>query len=137
MVLFHFLPAFIMKRAAEAEPNCEYDYFSDEDDAWEHAMVRSLDRTEQLGGALGPLFSFRLQQIGRRRRWRETTDHFQFNATLVQERDTTPGDNLGSTSPRPCTVPSEIKSYHLLARMISSTSPFKRMGSPMRFVPPI
>ena len=121
----------------EAEPNCEYDYFSDEDDAWEHAMVRSLDRTEQLGGALGPLFSFRLQQIGRRRRWRETTDHFQFNATLVQERDTTPGDNLGSTSPRPCTVPSEIKSYHLLARMISSTSPFKRMGSPMRFVPPI
>ena len=72
----------------------DYDYFSD-NEAWEQAMVRSLDRTEQLGGALGPLFSFRLQQIGPRRRWRETTDHVQYHATLVQERDSVPGDNLG------------------------------------------
>ena len=72
-----------------------FQYFDDEDSDWEHAMVRSLDRTVQLGGALGPLFEFRMEQIGRRRRWRETTDHAQFNAVLEQQRDATDGDNLG------------------------------------------
>ena len=90
MTMFHFLTAFIMKRALEEEE----DYFSG-DEAWEQAMVRSLDRTEQIGGALGPLFRFRLEQIGRRRRWRNTTDHAQFHATLHQERDPVPGDNIG------------------------------------------
>ena len=78
-----------MKRAVEE------DYFSSDDDAWEQAMVRSLDRTEQLGGALGPLFHFRMDQIGRRRRWRETTDHTQYHAVLEQMRDAVPGDNIG------------------------------------------
>ena len=71
------------------------DYFDEDDDAWEHAMVRALDREEQLGGALGPLFDFRMVPTGRRRRWRETTDHSQFHAHLEQQRDATDGDNLG------------------------------------------
>ena len=72
-----------------------FGYFSDDDDAWEHAMVRSLDREEQFGGALGPLFQFRMDPIGRRRRWRDTVDHSQFHAHLEQGRDATPGDDLG------------------------------------------
>ena len=36
-----------------------------------------------------------MEQIGRRRRWRETLDHSQFNARLEQLRDATDGDNLG------------------------------------------
>ena len=71
-----------------------FQYFSD-DSEFEHAMVRSLDRTEQLGGALGPLFAFRMQPVGRRRRWRETVDHTQFHAHLEQPRDATPGDDIG------------------------------------------
>ena len=71
------------------------DYFDEGDDAWEQAMVRALDGEEQLGGALGPLFDFRMEPIGRRRRWRETTDHSQFNAHLEQQRDATDRDNLG------------------------------------------
>ena len=69
--------------------------FEDEDDAWEHAMVRSLNREEQFGGALGPLFRFTMEPIGRRRRWRETVDHSQFHARLEQGRDATPGDDIG------------------------------------------
>ena len=71
-----------------------FHYFSG-DEELERAMVRSLDRTEQLGGALGPLFEFRLQQIGRRRRWRDTVDHSQFTAHLEQPREATSGDNIG------------------------------------------
>ena len=71
-----------------------FDYFSDDSD-FEHAMLRSLDREEQLGGALGPLFHFRMQPVGRRRRWRDTVDHTQFHAVLEQPREATPGDNLG------------------------------------------
>ena len=70
-------------------------FFDENDEAWEHAMVRALDRTEQLGGALGPLFDFRLAPIGRRRRWRDTTDHSQFHAHLEQLREARPGENLG------------------------------------------
>ena len=85
-----------MKRAAEPEEN----YFSsDEDDAWEHAMVRAVDRPrvreEQVGGALGPLFTFQLERVGRRRRWRETVDHSQYHAVLNQHREARNTDNLG------------------------------------------
>ena len=69
--------------------------FEDEDDAWEHAMVRSLDREEQFGGALGPLFRFRMEPAGRRRRWRDTVDHAQFHAVLEQGREARTGDDLG------------------------------------------
>ena len=95
MVLSHFLPDVTMKRSS-TEREEEENYFSgDEDEAYEHAMVRSLDREEQLGGALGPLFHFRMEPIGRRRRWRDHVDHSQFHARLEQMRDATPGDNLG------------------------------------------
>ena len=77
--------------AREAEG---FQYFEDEDD-FEHAMVRSLDRSEQFGGALGPLFRFRMEPAGRRRRWRDTVDHSQFHAVLEQGRDARPGDNIG------------------------------------------
>ena len=83
-----------MKRTHEdAEP--EENYFSSDDEVWEHAMVRALDRTEQLGGALGPLFTFRMEPIGRRRRWRDTVDHAQFHAHLEQAREARRGDDLG------------------------------------------
>ena len=72
-----------------------FNYFSDDDSNWEHFMVRALDRVEQLGGALGPLFTFRLESAGRRRRWRDTVDHAQFHAILEQPREARPGDNLG------------------------------------------
>ena len=70
------------------------DYFDGGDDAWEHAMVRSLHRTEQLGGALGPLFDFRMEPAGRRRRWRDTVDHTQFHARLEQGREARTGDDI-------------------------------------------
>ena len=72
-----------------------FNYFSDEDSNWEHAMVRALDRNEQLGGALGPLFTFLLEPIGRRRRWRDTVDHTRFHAVLEQGREARTGDDLG------------------------------------------
>ena len=73
----------------------EEDYFSSEDDEWDHALVRALDRTEQVGGALGPLFTFRLERAGRRRRWRDTVDHAQYHAVLEQHREARTSDNLG------------------------------------------
>ena len=73
----------------------EEDYFSSEDDEWDHALVRALDRVEQVGGALGPLFTFHLERIGRRRRWRETVDHSQYHAVLEQHREARSTDNLG------------------------------------------
>ena len=80
-----------MKRTHQDE-----NYFSSDDDSdWDHALVRALDRTEQLGGALGPLFTFRLESAGRRRRWRNIVDHAQFHAVLDQAREARPGDDLG------------------------------------------
>ena len=65
-------------------------YMDDDEDDWEHAMVRALDRSEQ-----GPLFRFTMVPAGRRRRWRNTVDHAQFHAVLEQIRDPTDSDNLG------------------------------------------
>ena len=79
-----------MKRSAD-----EFDYLSEDDSYWDHVLVRAMDRAEQVGGALGPLFTFRLEQIGRRRRWRETVNHSQFHAVLEQHREARTGDNLG------------------------------------------
>ena len=87
MDVFHFLTD-TMKRTLE-------DYFLESDEELDQALVRCLDRTEQIGGALGPLFRFDLAQIGRRRRWRDTTDHVQFHATLQQVREPVPRDNIG------------------------------------------
>ena len=73
----------------------EDDYLSEEDSDWDHALVRAMDRVEQVGGALGPLFTFQLERIGRRRRWRETVDHTQYHAVLNQHREARTTDNLG------------------------------------------
>ena len=80
-----------MKRSSPEEEN----YFSSDDEDFDHALVRALDRTEQLGGALGPLFEFRMESAGRRRRWRETVDHAQFHAILEQAREARPSDDIG------------------------------------------
>ena len=72
-----------------------FNYFEEDDEDFEHAMVRALDRTKQLGGALGPLFRFRMEPAGRRRRWRDIVDHAQYHAVLEQPREATPGDNIG------------------------------------------
>ena len=79
-----------MKRTFEEE-----DYFSDSDDDVDRALVRTLTRVEQMGGALGPLFNFNLTRTGPRRRWRNLTDHLQFHAVLQQLRDPVPRDNIG------------------------------------------
>ena len=47
-------------------------------------MVQAVDRAEQMRGALGPLFTFRLETAGRRRRWHNVVDHAQFRAVLNQ-----------------------------------------------------
>ena len=84
-----------MKRTHQEESREEEDYLSEEDSHWDHVLLRAMDRAEQVGGALGPLFTFRLEQIGRRRHWRETVNHAQFHAVLVQHRDARASDNLG------------------------------------------
>ena len=68
---------------------------SDDDSQFEHAMVRSLDRSEQFGGVLGPLFRFRMEPAGRRRHWRNIVDHAQFHAVLEQGREARTSDDLG------------------------------------------
>ena len=50
-----------MKRAHQEESPEEEDYLSEDDSDWDHVLVRALDRAEQVGGALGPLFTFRLE----------------------------------------------------------------------------
>ena len=58
--------------------------------------MRALDRHEQMGGnPLGPLFDFRLQPIGGRRRWRRVVERLQFHADLRQLRDPVAADNIG------------------------------------------
>ena len=82
LTVTHFLTD-TMKRTRD-------DYFTESDEELDQALVRCLNRTEQIGGALGPLFQFDLAQIGPRRRWRQTTGHMQFHTTLQQERDPVP-----------------------------------------------
>ena len=84
-----------MKRTHQTLEEEEEDYLSEEDSDWDHALVRAMDRVEQVGGALGPLFTFQLERIGRRRRWRETVDHTQYHAVLNQHREARTTDNLG------------------------------------------
>ena len=77
------------------EEEARENYFDEEDSDVEHAMVRSLDRAEQFGGALGPLFRFRMEPAGRRRHWRNIVDHTQFHAVLEQGREAKTSDDLG------------------------------------------
>ena len=75
-----------MKRA------CSFEYTSDEDD--NALLVAALDQFEQTGGAL-PLFSFAFTPVGQRRRWRNMVRGQSFHATLHQQRDARPSDNIG------------------------------------------
>ena len=85
-----------MKRYHQTEPfDDDFNYLSEEDSDWDHVLLRAMDRAEQVGGALGPLFTFQLERIGRRRRWRETVDHTQYHAVLNQHREARTTDNLG------------------------------------------
>ena len=72
----------------------DYESSSDEEEV-DRALVGSLGRMEQLGGALEPLFRFQLERIGQRRRWRQIVDRMQFHATLHQLRPSGPRDNIG------------------------------------------
>lgn len=51
---------------------------------------------DQMGGnPLGPLFEFRLRQIGSRRRWNHVVAGVQYHAELQQLREPVRGDNIG------------------------------------------
>ena len=50
-----------------------------------------------VGGGAGtnPLLEFDLQPIGARRNWRNAVNKQRYEATLRQQRDSTPTDNIG------------------------------------------
>ena len=60
-------------------------------------VAGALDDLEQQGGALpgGPLFTFDFTPVGQRRRWRNVVQGQSFHATLRQERNARPTDNIG------------------------------------------
>ena len=71
-----------------------------------HAIVTMKARADwKVIEKKGPLFHFRLQPIGRRRRWRDNVDHTQYHAHLEQMRDATSWTTSASTSWRLCTGP--------------------------------
>ena len=53
------------------------------------------EEIEQTGGANEPLFQFTLTPVGRRKRWQHVVDHTQYRATLDQQREATPRDDIG------------------------------------------
>ena len=88
-----------MKRAASP------DYFSSDDES-DALLTQALDDDaddalvqvmEQLGGALPspPLFAFHFTRVGQRRRWRNVVRGMTYRATLEQQRDAQPSDNIG------------------------------------------
>ena len=72
---------------------------SDEDD--DDLLYRAMEeweRTGQIGGGAannGPLFNFKLVEIGKRRTWRDVVQRETFNAELIQLREPVAGDNIG------------------------------------------
>ena len=76
----------------------EYYNFSDEDEREDEILDRAMERWEQMGGGgvvSGPLFKFRLREIGKRRTWRDVVQRQQFDVELIQLRDAHPSDNIG------------------------------------------
>ncbi|CAH3168038.1 unnamed protein product [Porites lobata] len=76
----------------------QYYNFSDEDEREDEILDRAMERWEQLGGGgvvSGPLFKFRLREIGKRRTWRDVVQRQQFDVELIQLRDAHPSDNIG------------------------------------------
>ena len=73
--------------------------FSEENENIDQILNQAYDQFEaQDGGAAtsGPLFKFRLRQIGKRRQWRDVVQRQQFDAQLIQLRDARPSDNIGN-----------------------------------------
>ena len=73
--------------------------FSEENEDIDQILNQAYDQFEvQYGGAAtsGPLFKFRLRQIGKRRQWRDVVQRQQFDAQLIQLRDARPDDNIGN-----------------------------------------
>ena len=72
--------------------------FSEENEDIDQILNQAYDQFEaQYGGAAtsGPLFKFRLRQIGKRPTWRDVVQRQQFDAQLIQLRQSTVGDNIG------------------------------------------
>ena len=73
------------------------DALSSEDD--DDLLNRAYDRFEQQGGGLRtPLFSTSLAPVGPRKRWRNVVMGIRFEATLEQNREATPDDDIGAPS---------------------------------------
>ena len=76
----------------------QYYNFSAEDKREDEILVRAMERWEQMGGGgvvSGPLFKFRLREIGKRRTWRDVVQRQQFDVELIQLRDAHASDNIG------------------------------------------
>ena len=76
----------------------QYYNFSDEDEREDEILDRAMERWEQLGGGgvvSGPLFKFRMREIGKRRTWRDVVQRQHFDVELIQLRDAHPSDNIG------------------------------------------
>lgn len=72
------------------------DALSSGDDDDDDLLARAYDRFEQRGGALRtPLFTTALAPVGPRRRWRNVVTGIRFEATLRQNREPTPNDDIG------------------------------------------
>ena len=69
----------------------------DDDDKWEHepALDAMLDPDIMVGGAITPLLDFQLNRDASRQTWNSVLDKDRFKATLVQNRDAVPSDDLG------------------------------------------
>ena len=66
----------------------------DDDDDW--IFDPALDPVMVGGGAgANPLLEFDLQPVGARRNWRNALNKQRYEATLRQQRDSTPNDNIG------------------------------------------
>ena len=79
-----------MKRA------CSSEYFSSDEEN-DDLLAEALDNYEQTGGAqpASPLFAFTFEAVGQRRRWQNVVAGQSFRATLHQQRDPRPTDNIG------------------------------------------
>ena len=77
----------------------EFYRFEDEDEALDENLNEAYNNWEaQLGGgggAVSPLFKFKLVAIGKRRTWRDVVRRDTFNAELIQLRNPLPTDNMG------------------------------------------
>ena len=81
-----YLRIVILSLSVDTMKRTHDESYSSEDDSSE---------TNQVGG--GDLFTFTMSPVGRRRRWQHVVDHTQFQATLIQNRDPRPHEDLGQS----------------------------------------